>query len=62
MKPEQCQEQLITQHPAADAAHRAAVRDFAEQRLRVPIPEPTESFEAILEAYARDPERWDGLE
>jgi len=62
MKPEQCQEQLIRQHPAADAAHRAAVREFAEQRLRLAIPEPTESFEAILEAYSKDPERWDGLE
>ena len=24
--------------------------------------ETTDAFEAILEAYARDPERWDGLE
>jgi hypothetical protein len=44
---------------------------FSQQQIRIrdlcaaqinPEPNAPEGFEAILEAYSREPERWDGLE
>jgi hypothetical protein len=58
MKPEQFQDQLTCQVPAPEP------RQFTARIHQTPEREPkeTDAFEAILEAYAQDPERWDGLE
>jgi hypothetical protein len=61
MKPENHQEQqLVGERPNATLALQLLA---TTQQCQAEHPEETtDSFEAILEAYARDPERWDGLE
>jgi hypothetical protein len=58
MKPEQLQA------PANERedTHELVLAVVAEPRTTTIARETTDPFEAILEAYARDPERWDGLE
>jgi hypothetical protein len=62
MKPEQCTQELEPATATAEDARRCAVRHITDQHPTQQGCDPTDTFEAILDAYARDPERWDGLE
>jgi hypothetical protein len=59
MKPEKQQEQLVCEQPTNETACQLATGDQPQTECAT---DTTDAFEAILEAYARDPERWDGLE
>jgi hypothetical protein len=52
--------------PAKRAPEKAAAKDVAPRPERPSIAEQTryacDPFEAFLEAYTQNPERWDGLE
>jgi hypothetical protein len=62
MKPETFQHEFVAEHPTALELREAAERQLAAQQAEQCTYTDPSDFEAILEAYARDPERWDGLE
>jgi hypothetical protein len=61
MKPEettgQAERQTLDNRQLQERAQQRQALDFRDGVYQF-----NQTFEALLEAYARDPERWDGLE
>jgi hypothetical protein len=62
MKPEQLQPQTDAAENTRELVMAVVTHQHAPKAARERETPTNDPFEAILEAYAKDPERWDGLE